>query len=111
VAGIIVLDKFNHDNRPPGHRLIVVMVLILLAYFLVMWRCSKNLNIFRRRLKRIIRDGFPVEARQFFDNRDESKEDVEGAIVADEGTIITVAILLVGGAFAFSVIDMFFPLW
>jgi hypothetical protein len=106
VAGIIGLDSLSHTSatrRICGLRwdvlLVVFVVLVAVAHFLVMWRCNTNLDKFRRRLKRIVKERLDVKAHSLFDS------DFEDAIV-DEGTISFVALCSVWLALLVVVADI-----
>jgi hypothetical protein len=59
----------------------VLMFLIFFCHWITTWRCEKNLDVFRTRVKDLIRCHFPKESHDFF-----KKKDFGDALV-DEGSI------------------------
>jgi hypothetical protein len=105
VAGILGVDTIRHRSTTgtdPGMSqwsLTGFMLLILVGHILVMWRCNRNLGVFRSRLKTTVQDKFPLKVHALFD------KDFEGAVV-DEGTIVAIMYGLVAVAFVFALADI-----
>jgi hypothetical protein len=105
-AGIVGVASFNEKNGlAMSPRLVTVfLMLILIGYVAVMWRCARNIKAFKLRLDKAIQDGFPKAAQIFF-------EAPRGGLTADEGTIVFVAFVLVGGAFILAELAIWKPCW
>jgi len=98
-GGIIGLVTFSHSSGTPRYLITVFVALILVGHALVYWRCTTNLDTFRKRLRTALKDRFPIETHNLFD------KDFENAIV-DEGMIAAVAFGLVWLAALFAVADI-----
>jgi len=91
IVGIVTFSQ-NHSSTKSKLRLSGFIVSIVVAYFLLMWRCESNLDEFRARLKSI-RDLFPAKAQDLFG-------------IVDEGTIVFIACALVAIASVFAILDI-----
>jgi len=95
VAGTVGIATFSHGyNSEKSHQALTAFIgLILVGYFVVMWRCNRNLNIFRERLRRVKLGMFPPQAQELFDT-------------VDEGSIVAVAYGSACVAFLFAILDI-----
>jgi hypothetical protein len=114
IAGIAGIATFSHGSEKPcqlhpaltdlGQEVLTAfIVLILVGYLFVMWRCYKNLEEFKSRLKTIVKDKFP----QDMSPQDKSPEEAKKRFyIVDEGTIVAVAYFAVVVAFLFAILDI-----
>jgi hypothetical protein len=90
VLAIVGLAVLVHGFKPPagcGQQVAAtsLMSLIFVAHWVTTWKCEKNLDVFRTRIKTLISRYFPKESNWLFPN-DETFE----SAVADEGRITAI---------------------
>jgi hypothetical protein len=103
VAGIIGIDTFSRGEGSgmPHKGVTPFIILILIGYILVMWRCNTNLVKFKERLRKTIKTRFPTTSHSLFTDQVEFRD-----AIVDEGTINVIEGFLAIGAFVLAMVDV-----
>jgi hypothetical protein len=87
VLAIVGLAVLVHGFKPPAAcqqqvAATSLMSLIFVAHWVATWKCEKNLDVFRERIKKLLGRYFSEESRELFQDDPEFK-----SAVVDEGRI------------------------